>query len=164
MDVFCVDVFDTIQSPYLYSIANWTPGSTFQGMAAITSQQARQIAALAFLGSVTDGGLFKDAILQLAIWKVEYGGAFTTSGLDLNSQNAMDTVLLETSAGGILDRTDLTLHVLSDAPSDPSQAFVFATVTAVPEPATWAMMILGFCGVVVMARRRKQGEPGFRFA
>jgi hypothetical protein len=29
------------------------------------------------------------------------------------------------------------------------------TVTAVPEPSTWAMMILGFAGVGFMAYRRK---------
>jgi hypothetical protein len=29
-------------------------------------------------------------------------------------------------------------------------------VTAVPEPSTWAMMILGFCGLGFMAYRRKQ--------
>ena len=54
-----------------------------------------------------------------------------------------------------------------DAPSDPSQAFVFATVAAVPEPSTWAMMILGFCGIVVMGARnkRKNGNTqAFRFA
>lgn len=39
-----------------------------------------------------------------------------------------------------------------------------ATVTAaVPEPTTWAMMILGFFGVGFMAYRRK-GKAGFRFA
>jgi hypothetical protein len=36
-------------------------------------------------------------------------------------------------------------------------------VAAVPEPSTWAMMILGFAGVGFMAyRRQKQGA--FRFA
>jgi hypothetical protein len=29
------------------------------------------------------------------------------------------------------------------------------SISAVPEPATWAMMILGFCGIGVMAYRRK---------
>ena len=159
MDVFCVDVFDNIQSPYLYNIATWTPGSTFQGMANITAAQAQQIASLAFLGSSSNTGPFADAILQLAIWQVEYGGAFTTLGLDLNSQNALNTALFETGAGGFLNRSDLTLHVLSDAPSDPSQAFVFATVAAVPEASTWAMMLLGFCGIVFMgARKRREGQ------
>jgi fibro-slime domain-containing protein len=38
-----------------------------------------------------------------------------------------------------------------------------ATVNAVPEPSTWAMMILGFVGVGLMAYRRKP-KPTFRFA
>jgi hypothetical protein len=32
-----------------------------------------------------------------------------------------------------------------------------SVVAAVPEPSTWAMMILGFCGVGFMAYRRKNG-------
>ncbi len=38
-----------------------------------------------------------------------------------------------------------------------------AYVAAVPEPSTWAMMILGFFGVGFMAYRRKSGSP-FRLA
>jgi hypothetical protein len=34
---------------------------------------------------------------------------------------------------------------------------------AVPEPSTWAMMILGFVGVGFMAYRRKDKQAGFRF-
>jgi PEP-CTERM motif len=36
--------------------------------------------------------------------------------------------------------------------------------TAVPEPSTWAMIILGFCGVGFMAYRRKSRGPAFRLA
>jgi PEP-CTERM motif len=39
-----------------------------------------------------------------------------------------------------------------------------STVTAVPEPSTWAMMILGFSGIGFMAYRRKQNGPSLRFA
>jgi hypothetical protein len=35
-------------------------------------------------------------------------------------------------------------------------------VAAVPEPSTWAMMILGFFGVGFMAYRRKQSGPALR--
>jgi len=34
-------------------------------------------------------------------------------------------------------------------------AFVFS-VTAVPEPSTWAMMILGFVGISAMTYRRRK--------
>jgi hypothetical protein len=38
-----------------------------------------------------------------------------------------------------------------------------AQVAAVPEPSTWAMMILGFAGVGFMAYRRKSTNSAFRF-
>jgi hypothetical protein len=38
------------------------------------------------------------------------------------------------------------------------------TVASVPEPSTWAMMILGFAGVGFMAYRRKQNGTAFRIA
>jgi len=37
-------------------------------------------------------------------------------------------------------------------------------VAAVPEPATWAMIILGFAGVGFMAYRRKNSASAFRFS
>jgi hypothetical protein len=41
----------------------------------------------------------------------------------------------------------------------------FPTVTAaVPEPSTWAMMILGFAGVGFMAYRRKQNGSALSVA
>jgi hypothetical protein len=39
-----------------------------------------------------------------------------------------------------------------------------AVLAAVPEPSTWAMMILGFCGLGFMAYRRKQNGPAVRLA
>lgn len=39
-----------------------------------------------------------------------------------------------------------------------------SAVAAVPETSTWAMMILGFCGVGFMAYRRKQNDPALRVA
>jgi len=36
------------------------------------------------------------------------------------------------------------------------------TVTAIPEPSTWAMLILGFFGVGFMARRRRNQTPELR--
>jgi hypothetical protein len=41
---------------------------------------------------------------------------------------------------------------------------ITVNIGAVPEPSTWAMMILGFCGVGFMAYRRKQNGPSLRLA
>lgn len=38
------------------------------------------------------------------------------------------------------------------------------SATAVPEPMTWALMILGFAGIGVMMRRRKSVETRVRYA
>ena len=40
---------------------------------------------------------------------------------------------------------------------------VQTTISGVPEPTTWAMMIVGFAGVGFLAYRRKS-KPNFRFA
>jgi PEP-CTERM motif len=37
-------------------------------------------------------------------------------------------------------------------------------IAAVPEPSTWAMMLLGFCGLGFTAYRRKQNGPALRLA
>ena len=39
-----------------------------------------------------------------------------------------------------------------------------AIAASVPEPSTWAMMVLGFFGVGFLAYRRKQNGPAFRIA
>jgi hypothetical protein len=40
----------------------------------------------------------------------------------------------------------------------------FSVASAVPEPSTWAMMILGFVGLGFMAYQRKQSGPKLRLA
>lgn len=59
--------------------------------------------------------------------------------------------------GGYLISFDLTTLEGFDSVrfSTGQTAFEFAFPTAVPEPSTWAMMILGFAGVGFMAYRRK---------
>jgi hypothetical protein len=70
--------------------------------------------------------------------------------------------ILRNEPGDMLDEAFVGANFKGDANFDPSEAFArnsaagqFA-VAAVPEPSTWAMMILGFCGLGFMAYRRKQ--------
>jgi outer membrane lipase/esterase len=55
------------------------------------------------------------------------------------------------------------IHPTAAAHEVIADAFV-DQVTGVPEPSTWAMMILGFCGVGFMAYRRKQNGAALRVA
>jgi len=63
-----------------------------------------------------------------------------------------------TTTGGNLVFTEL-------GPSDQQGNLLDNVVlTAVPEPSTWAMMLLGFMGVGFMAYRRKSAKPALRLA
>jgi hypothetical protein len=52
-------------------------------------------------------------------------------------------------AGGSLINAHVNTTLTNLAPFDPT------VTSAVPEPSTWAMMILGFAGIGFMAYRRK---------
>jgi PEP-CTERM motif len=66
--------------------------------------------------------------------------------------------------GQTLSPFELTLgvDVTRSSPGDTTTGDF--NVSSVPEPSTWAMMILGFMGVGFMAYRRKDKRAGFRFA
>jgi hypothetical protein len=57
-----------------------------------------------------------------------------------------------------------TVDVLFNSDIDPNVGATAAPVSAVPEPSTWAMMILGFCGLGFLAYRRNQNGPMLRIA
>ena len=151
--VWCLDVFDTINLPYTYQVNTFHAGDVRPGIPNLTAAQVRQIAGLALLGN----GLFSDAVIQLAIWRVEYGGSFTSTAsgtLLSNSTLAINDSLV----GGILDCANCTLTVLTDAPANPSQAFAFATL-AVPGPIAGAGIpgLVAACGMLIgFAKRRRQ--------
>jgi PEP-CTERM motif len=63
------------------------------------------------------------------------------------------------SIGGFIDSSEI-----AGSFNDLNGSVVIAQVTAVPEPSTWAMMILGFCGLGFMAYRRKQNGPALSVA
>ena len=66
-----------------------------------------------------------------------------------------DFFAIGTSYSGIAPAAgELKLYYWDSNNGDNTQ-FVTANVSAVPEPATWAMMILGFAGIGFMASRRR---------
>jgi hypothetical protein len=69
-----------------------------------------------------------------------------------------------TSFSGPANATgELKLYYWDSNNGDNTQ-FVTATISAVPEPSTWAMMILGFAGVGYLAYRRRNHAPAIRQA
>jgi hypothetical protein len=62
--------------------------------------------------------------------------------------------------------TSTTIEFLGDSSQVNSRYIGLdnVSVSSVPEPSTWAMMILGFCGLGFVAYRRKQNGPALRLA
>jgi hypothetical protein len=94
----------------------------------------------------------------------------TLTGM-LNPGNGNGTVTIDftpatiTYAGGSFILSVAELDLTKTNLSDPITGTISNSITtAVPEPSTWAMMMLGFCGVGFMAYRRKSGGPAFRVA
>ena len=100
-----------------------------------------------------------DSDLDVLAKQNNNGGVLTTVGslgTDLGSRTSFDISGLDAFAfnGTTLHRVDLNTGALTKLGNTDRQLFGIA-VAAVPEPATWAMMILGF-GVVGYSMRRRR--------
>lgn len=169
--VFCVDLFHTInvggQSPNLtYTTQTLTtdnnpagpnpPTHTGYALPANVSAEIEYLAHIGIGEAGTSGHDNDVTAIQAAIWELEYG-------LTAHSSNSTINGLISTFYNNVI-------HSGSTSPAEElynaaHQSFVDgkpSLTTSVPEPSTWAMMILGFCGVGFMAYRRKS-KPSFRF-
>ncbi|MES2193625.1 MAG: PEPxxWA-CTERM sorting domain-containing protein [Pseudomonadota bacterium] len=92
--------------------------------------------------------------------KIEFsiGGVTQELTLDPTAPFTTHTFLFTTTGEGAL-----TFRDLAGGNNNVGNILDNVTVSAVPEPSTWAMMILGFLGVGFMAYRRKSG-PALRIA
>jgi hypothetical protein len=140
---FCIDLFTGVEAPTQYHIAGAGEVSSL-----FTSAQKGQIFGLAAFGAnlIKIGApdlANKLAGVQGAIWAIEYP-TLTVSG------NASIQPYLNAYIAAAPSMTGNAYVLLSD--DGKSQGFVIG----VPEPATWAMMIMGFgaVGMVLRSRRR----------
>lgn len=160
---YCVDIFQTIHSGTydVVSLGDFLGGNT---------TKANYISAL--IGNVgADGSASHDAAVQLALWELLYENTSTTPSFSSNNFKAWDissTTLSTAKAYAKNARTiwspasNLQIQI---AKSSKYQDQLFWTVTppAVPEPGTWAMMIIGF-GAVGSAMRYRRGKTSFNLA
>jgi hypothetical protein len=92
---------------------------------------------------------------------------FVTQSID-GFPEIMSAVKADFSSG-FFTRDDVDFQIVRDYGPNATGELSFDTLNisvsgAVPEPSTWAMMILGFAGIGFTAYRRKQNGQGFRVA
>ena len=154
---YCMDLIHILTTGQTYSL-----GSVGINGLSLNSSQIHQIDAAANIGFASSDALVQ-AAAQLAIWRIEYGSGLnvTTTGMN-HTQELTDynTILTEVMAAGGDGGVDAFV------PTNPGATQqMIVQVAAVPEPSTWAMMLLGFAGIVVMgARNRRRAKHPFRLA
>jgi hypothetical protein len=107
-------------------------------------------------GSVIKGQYLSDNTVT-SIFLTPVGGSLPGSGSFVNPPSSFSFVLPSTTT------YTLNFMVQNDAQNGGNPSGLDVAVSAVPEPSTWAMMILGFFGVGFMAYRRKS-PSAFRLA
>ena len=93
-------------------------------------------------------------------FSVDIGGATTSFGAPGTSGWTLENLLFTASA----NPATISFSVAPQNSSDISIGLDKVNISAVPEPATWAMLLIGFAGVGFMVHRRKQTRPQFRFS
>ena len=143
-----------VSQPYYLDLTGNTPGTIAQTFATT----ANQLYSLSFWYSNNPGGSPNPNTASVQVGSLSDIISHTASGSsDLNWTFYSATF----SASGPM--TTLSFSQIDNC-CNGGILLDSVNVSAVPEPATWAMMILGFLGVGFMAYRRKSSEPRLRLA
>jgi hypothetical protein len=120
-------------------------------------------------GTVTDYDLFTAGtefkFLGLTLQRTVGGdvfGEYELQGKSVDSVAAIELVLDGTSS--LFSGLTTTIDSRSGIPGSGAIGGTLTIAAAVPEPSTWVMMILGFCGLGFMAYRKKQNGSEFNVA
>lgn len=92
-------------------------------------------------------------------WTIDMNGTIV-NGMD-HDPGTFSGSLVQTS---FIASASNTFTFTETSAQEASPIFDDFTISSVPEPSTWAMMIFGFLGVGFMAYRRKQNGPALRIA
>lgn len=168
---YCADLDHTLKSGSTYAYSTLTKNG--QGVA-LTLQESNIIGQIAQIGLAADlnttAGKNMAAAAQLAIWALEYK---TTATNFKNNTIESDYLTLTAIAYDGSGKWATTLVPVGNWPANSalSQQMVLGlpgggsgNTPAVPEPSTWAMMIVGFLGVGFLAYRRRSAGPSLRLA
>jgi hypothetical protein len=156
-DVPLSDVLNGIIPQFdISNIQLFYPGLTFNS--AVTSSGGFDFSA--FVNPVTGAFIYHDAGQGLAV--------IAFAGTDINNATTFLSITVDNPVSGSVKDQFNALNNGSPFAGFPTAGFWtanFPTITTpVPEPSTWAMMILGFAGVGYMAYRRRNKTEMLRLA
>ncbi len=183
---YCIDIFDYLRTG-LFDIASFSfDAAKEQTLKVLMTNTAGAIGAVdsAALTAAQKAEQKKNvsSAIQMAVWEVAFetaGNPFSTTTGDFWMNGSGLTGLnggvssAQTLAQGFLDNINtntwshvdpnwsLKMLVPQDAANNQTQVFLVST--PVPEPSTWAMLILGF-GLVGGALRSRQHTATIRYA
>jgi hypothetical protein len=166
--VFCVDLNHVIYlaGPGSYSLPYTTAPVTTDSTGAqsgtgnpLTMLQSEEIATLADIGSVIANEVSPDTDklteIQGAIWQIEYGGVSSVTG-PLANEAAIDAgIAYYVAYAGLHPSANYDLGVYPLGPNGQGFGTSQGFINGVPEPASWAIMILGMAGIGGLARSRR---------
>ncbi|QJU56619.1 PEP-CTERM sorting domain-containing protein [Sphingomonas sp. AP4-R1] len=156
---YCIDIFHGLTTGTFDAAAITTTS--------LTATQISQLSALLSNGEalVTDAN--HSAAEQLAIWEIVTEGSnrlnvssgdFSVSNVNRSAVTLANSYLANVNNGTWIADPSLSLAVLKDS-NNQTQLVWGATADrvmgAVPEPATWAMMLVGFGAIGGTLRRKK---------
>jgi PEP-CTERM motif len=150
VNVWSVDLFDNLSlTGGTFTILPSSALSGAPGVPTLTSQQAGEIGGLKFWG---DGARpFSPnvaAAVQLAIWTIEYGSVtYDPLGPPVDSPSGGYVADLLAWVGDGIIPLAYNFQVLIEAGNQ-------TLIMDIPEPSTWAMMLLGFAGLGFAGYRR----------
>ena len=164
INVFSAGTTTLVGTATLFSSTAWTTGmlDTYLGIAGGASP-ANPIGAFLPSTKVLDPTATGFYVFQVNIGTETLpknnNGPFTLFDADKGAQGEYIVGFLDTTAPGMIATANSGALFL-----DGSGNTINPVVAPVPEPSTWAMMMLGFAGVGFMAYRRKRQAGAFRLA
>jgi hypothetical protein len=166
--IACSNSDITVGSGGATDCAGFYPGNIINDQDANEAIMASALAGLGFTYTGDSNGIeqfnggslvnFITPLVGETIIGVHFGNGVGSPGRPDNSTqgDGGDTAFYLFDAGASLDSFLINFNSVSTVT-------LFQTgSTAVPEPGTWAMMLIGFGAVGVAMRRRRQNEPALR--